>query len=84
MKHGRYHGTILGSARGIESPGYDDFGFGAIDQTWEAYTGAGYAFNHGQTLLVAWRALNYNAFPPGFHVQKLTLGGPLLGYTFNL
>ena len=65
-------------------PYYADFGFGAIDQTWEAYTGAGYAFNHGQTLLVAWRALNYNAFPPGFHVQKLTLGGPLLGYTFNL
>ena len=65
-------------------PYYADFGFGAIDQTWEAYTGAGYAFNHGQTLLVAWRALNYNGFPPGFHVQKLTLGGPLLGYTFNL
>ena len=65
-------------------PYYADFGFGSIDQTWEAYTGAGYAFNHGQTLLVAWRALNYNGFPPGFHVQKLTLGGPLLGYTFNL
>ncbi len=65
-------------------PYYADYGFGSIDQTWEAYTGAGYAFNHGQTLLVAWRALNYNGFPPGFHVQKLTLGGPLLGYTFNL
>jgi hypothetical protein len=65
-------------------PYYGDLGTGNDNQTWQAYTGAGYAFDHGQTLLVAWRALNYNEFFPTSHVQKLSLGGPLLGYTFDL
>lgn len=68
-------------------PYYIDVGQGAGqvgNQTWEGYTGVGYAFNHGQTLLAAWRSLNYNGFSPISHVQKLTLDGPLLGYTFNL
>ena len=65
-------------------PYYADLGTGNTNQTWEAYSGAGYAFNHGQTILLAWRALNYNDFIPPAHVQKLSMGGPLLGYTFNL
>jgi hypothetical protein len=65
-------------------PYYIDAGAGAINQTWQAYTGAGYTFNHGQTFLLAYRSLNYYGFPAGSPVQKLTLGGPLLGYTFQL
>jgi hypothetical protein len=68
-------------------PYYMDVGSGAGtigNQTWEAYSGAGYAFNHGQTLLFAYRTLNYNSFAPISHVQKLSMAGPLLGYTFNL
>jgi len=68
-------------------PYYVDIGTGAGqlgNQTWEGYSGAGYAFNHGQTLLLAYRTLNYYGFAPTSGVQKLTLYGPLLGYTFNL
>ncbi len=65
-------------------PYYFDFGTGTNNQSWEAYTGAGYAFPHGQTFVALWRALNYNSFPPTSHTQKLSLAGPLLGYTFNL
>jgi hypothetical protein len=65
-------------------PYYFDIGTGTNNQTWEAYGGAGYAFPHGQTFVALWRALNYNSFPPTSHTQKLSLAGPLLGYTFNL
>ncbi|MFZ0575488.1 MAG: hypothetical protein WA304_08120 [Candidatus Cybelea sp.] len=67
-------------------PYYIDFGTstGPNNQTWEGYTGAGYAFNHGQTLIVTYRTLNYFSFPPNVAVQKLNMSGPLLGYTFNL
>jgi hypothetical protein len=65
-------------------PYYIDVGTGNNNQSWEAYGGAGYAFPHGQTLIALWRALNYNAFPPISPVQKMSLAGPLLGYTFNL
>lgn len=67
-------------------PYYGDVGSGVsfANQTWEAYSGVGYAFNHGQTLLAAWRALNYTSFPTDQKVQKLSLYGPLLGYTFNI
>jgi hypothetical protein len=54
------------------------------NQTWQGYTGAGYAFNHGQTLVLLYRDLSYWGFPPISRVQKLTMSGPLLGYTFNL
>ncbi len=68
-------------------PYYADYG-NAINmtpnETWQAYGGAGYAFNHGQTLVALWRALNYNTFSPGSHVQRAALYGPLLGYTFQL
>ncbi len=65
-------------------PYYIDVGTGNSNQTWEGYTGAGYAFNHGQTMVFDWRSLNYYAFAPVSHVQKLTMYGPLLGYTFNI
>jgi hypothetical protein len=65
-------------------PYYIDVGTGNDNQTWEGYTGAGYAFNHGQTLVFNWRSLNYFSFPPITRVQKLTLYGPLLGYTFKI
>lgn len=63
---------------------YGDAGVGAINQTWEAFLGPGYRFNHGQTVVLAYRSLNYNAFPENSPVQKLTMNGPLLGYTFQL
>ncbi|HEY1655284.1 MAG TPA: hypothetical protein VGF86_09240 [Candidatus Tumulicola sp.] len=65
-------------------PYYADAGVGAINQTWEAYTGLGYAFNHGQTLLATYRSLNYNTFPANSTIQKLTLNGPMVGYTLQL
>ena len=68
-------------------PYYADVGSG-IGQlgntTWQAYSGAGYTFNHGQSLVAVYRALSYNGFAPTSSVQKLSMYGPLLGYTFNL
>lgn len=63
---------------------YGDFGYGTGNQSWQAYGGAGYAFDHGQTIVALYRALDYNSFPSGAYVQKFNLSGPLIGYTFNL
>ncbi len=68
-------------------PYYADVGsgIGQLDnQTWQAYSGAGYTFNHGQSLIVLYRAMSYFGFSPVSSVQKLSMYGPLLGYTFNL
>ena len=68
-------------------PYYADVGSGIgqlSNTTWQAYSGAGYTFNHGQSLVVVYRDLTYNDFAPISHVQKLSMYGPLLGYTFNL
>ena len=65
-------------------PYYADMGVGAINQTWEAFGGGGYMFNHGQTIVLVYRSLNYYDFPSNSAVQKLTMSGPLLGYTFQL
>lgn len=65
-------------------PYYLDFGGGHNNQTWQAYSGGGYAFPHGQSLVLLYRDLNYYGFPSTAHTQRLNLGGPLLGYTFNL
>lgn len=65
-------------------PYYIDAGSGATSQTWEAFTGAGYAFNHGQSLTLAYRTLNFTSFPVDAPVQKLGLSGVLLGYGFGL
>ena len=63
---------------------YGDAGVGAINQTWQAFAGPGYMFDHGQTIVLAYRTLNYNTFPQNSPVQKLAMYGPLLGYTFQL
>ncbi len=68
-------------------PYYADYGTSINtiqNESWEAYSGFGYAFNHGQTLLAAYRALNFNSFEPNVHTQRLTMAGPLLGYSFGL
>jgi hypothetical protein len=65
-------------------PYYIDTGTGSNNQTWEGYSGFGYAFSHGQTLVALYRALNYYDFLPTSYTQHVSLGGPLLGYTFNL
>lgn len=68
-------------------PYYVDVGTGIGqlgNQTWQGYSGGGYAFNHGQTLVLLYRSLNYFGFAPISHVQKLSMYGPLLGYTFQL
>jgi len=78
--------AFLGDSRWYV-PYYADIGTSinqVPNQTWEAYSGLGYGFNHGQTLLATYRALNYSGFAPGSFVQKMSLYGPLVGYTFNL
>lgn len=78
--------AFLGDSR-LFVPYYADIGTSInqlSNQTWEAYSGLGYGFNHGQTLLFTYRSLNYFDFTPISRVQKLSMYGPLLGYTFNL
>jgi hypothetical protein len=68
-------------------PYYVDIGSGIgqlSNTTWQGYSGAGYTFKHGQSLIAIYRDLRYNSFPPTSPVQKLALYGPLLGYTFNI
>lgn len=65
-------------------PYYGDIGVGATQQSWEAYGGVGYAFNHGQSFVATYRTLNYNDFQGSAPIRKLSLYGPLLGYTFGL
>jgi hypothetical protein len=79
-------GRVFFNGDRIYVPYYFDYGTGTNNQSWQAYGGAGYAFNHGQTLVALWRALNYTSFPPPptSHVQKLNLAGPLLGYTIPI
>lgn len=67
-------------------PYYVDLGTGltTANQSWQAYSGFGYAFPHGQSLLALYRSLSYTSFPPVSHTQRLNMYGPLLGYTFHL
>jgi hypothetical protein len=62
-------------------PYYVDYGIGPDNQSWQGYTGAGYVFDHGQSLLLLYRTLNYNSFTPSSTVQHYVMSGPLLGYT---
>lgn len=66
------------------APYYIDMGVGATQQTWQGYTGVGYAFNHGQTIVATIRSLNYYGFSSSSPVQKVNMWGPLFGYTFGL
>jgi hypothetical protein len=65
-------------------PYYGDIGVGATQQSWQAYGGVGYAFNHGQSFIATYRTLNYYGFAGDAPIRKLSLYGPLLGYTFGL
>jgi hypothetical protein len=65
-------------------PYYIDYGVGPNNQSWQGFAGAGYTFDHGQSLLLVYRSLNYDSFTAGSPIQKLSLSGPLLGYTFQL
>jgi hypothetical protein len=68
-------------------PYYIDIGSGIgqlNNTTWQGYSGAGYTFNHGQSLIALYRTLSYSGFAPVSPVQKLSMYGPLLGYTFNI
>ncbi len=77
-------GRVFFNGDHLYVPYYFDYGTGTNNTSWQAYGGAGYAFNHGQTIVALWRALNYGSFPPTAHVQKLNLAGPLLGYTIPI
>ena len=77
-------GKIFFNDKGWYIPYYGDFGGGNNNQTWEAYSGLGYAFPHGQSFLLLYRQLDYYGFPDTAHVQRLDLGGPVFGYTFGL
>jgi hypothetical protein len=70
--------------RHIFVPYYGDFGNGSNNQSWQAYGGAGYAFDHGQSIVALYRALNYFNFPITAHTQRFSMAGPLLGYTFHI
>jgi hypothetical protein len=70
--------------KGWYIPYYGDFGGGNNNSTWQAYTGLGYAYPHGQSFILLYRQLDYYGFPETAHTQRLDLGGPVLGYTFNI
>jgi hypothetical protein len=65
-------------------PYYIDMGVGYNNQSYQWLSGAGYTFDHGQSLLLTYRMLSFNGFPPSSPIQKLNLYGPLLGYSFQL
>jgi hypothetical protein len=77
-------GRVFLNDKGLYIPYYGDFGGGSNNQTWEAYSGLGYAFPHGQSFLLLYRQLDYYGFPDTAHVQRIDLGGPVFGYTFGL
>lgn len=75
-------GNVLFGNSGWYAPYYIDIGSGYNNQSWQALAGVGYHFPHGQGLLLSWRNLNYDS-DPGSSIQKLTMGGPLLGYQMS-
>jgi hypothetical protein len=66
------------------TPYYIDAGSGSNQQTWEANAGAGYAFPHGQAFVATFRTLQYNGFTSDSPVKKISMWGPLLGYSFGI
>jgi hypothetical protein len=77
-------GRAFLSGKGWYIPYYGDFGGGNNNSTWEAYSGLGYAYPHGQSFILLYRQLDYYGFPEAAHTQRLDLGGPVLGYTFGI
>jgi hypothetical protein len=64
-------------------PYYGDYGANGALNTWEGLLGFGYGYHSG-AVLVAWREIGWNATSPAAIFQKLSLGGPALGWTFRL
>lgn len=79
-----FKGKVAVGDGGWFVPYYVDYGVGApSNNTWQAYAGVGKATRGGAFLLL-FRDINYDFAPGASFVQKLRLGGPLLGYTFKL
>lgn len=79
-----FKGKVAVGDGGWFVPYYVDYGVGApSNNSWQAYAGVEKATRGGAFLLL-FRDLNYDFAPGASFVQKLRLGGPLLGYTFKL
>lgn len=72
--------VALGDSRWF-LPWHLDLGAGESDLTWQAYAGAGYAFEWGE-VVAGWRHLDYR-FEDGGVLQDIELGGPLVGAAFR-
>lgn len=65
-------------------PYYADYGTNSALETWQGVLGVGYGYHSGAALLV-WRQLSYfQQNQPNELIQNLHLGGPAVGWTFNL
>lgn len=64
-------------------PYYTDYGANGDLNTWQGLLGVAYAYHSGAAIL-AWRQLNYNANGQPSLIQYMHLGGPAVGWTFNL
>jgi hypothetical protein len=79
-----FKGKVAVGDGGWFVPYYMDYGVGApSNNTWQAFTGVGKA-SRGGSFLLLFRDINYDFAPGASPIQKLRLGGPLVGYTFNL
>lgn len=63
-------------------PYYGDYGANADVESWQGVLGVAYGYHSGAALLV-WRQLNYYA-GGSQALKNLRLGGPAIGWTFNL
>lgn len=72
--------VTLGASRWFV-PWHFDLGAGESELTWQAYAGAGYAFDWGE-VVAGWRHLDYR-FEDGGVLQDIELGGPLVGAAFR-
>ena len=54
-----------------------------VNQTYQAYTGGGYTFGHGQELLLLYRDAAYDGFVRTSAVQNISFYGPQISYGFS-
>jgi hypothetical protein len=64
-------------------PYYGDYGANANLYTWQGLLGFGYGYHSGAVTL-AWRQLIFDSTNSAAIFQKLSFGGPALGWTFRL
>jgi len=62
-------------------PFYLDVGTGQTQLTWQGAAGVGYAYHWGEVVAL-YRYLDWNA-QSGKPIEKLNLGGPMIGVTFR-